>query len=800
MKTITLINPEEAQELFHRNRGWNNTLDSYIKALSEENTTTLVNANECNAVCSATTLKVKLGSEYTIPLDEFADAIQLEFKEITHLGALLSINEEPWLLRVYNSGTAEAISQIGQCFPSLRIIDFGSAKNPNIETLDGFLPCRYLHTLNLDHCYSLRDIRCLPQFMHLETLCLDGFTDAQQFWVLSACTNLKKLSQYGSDLKNLTHLEELKSLELLLLLKNENLSDISSLSELTSLNSLYLWGCKNLIDLSPLKGLHELTDLDLGWSENLTDLSPIASLHSLINLNLGNCENLTDLSLITGLHALKNLNLNNCSKLTDFSPLMGLHALTDLNLGNCENIKDLSPLKELHALQNLKLSGCTNLTRIQKICKLPRLQKIDSSNSPNIRDFEKLASLPELQELKWIDPLACSEVLMQCALNRQDKSYILEHSSQWIKEISRCKDAVRFCSLVLRCVGLLPTEERSESLSDVCTAMRERGLQAERTNDLDAFTWETWCTSVLELGTEDIERSFNLAAANLDSARETEVVLGPLIVASASWIELHPSEKQHVLSWVHKQLQLLEEYPEAQRQIAPSAAVFFASLNDKEQVNFWLAKATDERAPLWREKVLLALVAFYAKKQVFSEARRLISEMSIEDQKDKAIVETASAMAQLHPVDAAFLLDDVKDLNLSSAAARQLLEIPEVLSQPQGIYQLLLHLQGDPEELASCLEALIHKDPEGKVADAVSSLFVHQASSGPSASVLLELCKHPAIAEFIPKRALDNYISGLQESAQIELASSVSHLVDDLQKHDVLKAEYAAELTAMMQG
>jgi hypothetical protein len=328
--------------------------------------------------------------------------------------------------------------------------------------------------------------------------------------------------------------------------------------------------------------------------------------------------------------------------------------------------------------------------------------------------------------------------------------------------------------------------------------LRSRGLQSELLNDLDAYTWETWCNLVLELDATETIDCFRSALSDLDIKRETEVLLGPVIVASSEFIHKYPSEKEKTITWVNEQLLQLEIHPEEQRQIAPSAAVFFASLNKKEEVLFWLKKATNEKAPLWREKVLLALVNYYASQTDYAEARRMLDEMQIQEEKDKAIAALAKFMAATHPIDAGFLLDDIHEETISTEAARNMLKQPAMLREPQGIYQLLLHLQSNPDELASILETMISKDTDGQLAAAVKQLFLQIQTAGPSATVLLELCKHPSILDFVKPRALEKYKAQLQERALQELSTMVPNLISEMQQEDMIDGEEALELTQLM--
>jgi hypothetical protein len=233
----------------------------------------------------------------------------------------------------------------------------------------------------------------------------------------------------------------------------------------------------------------------------------------------------------------------------------------------------------------------------------------------------------------------------------------------------------------------------------------------------------------------------------------------------------------------------LENHAEEQWQIAPSAAVFYASLNKKEDVLFWLKKATNEKAPLWRERVLRSLVKFYAKKENFADARRLLDEMQIQDEKDHAIAELAQAMAASHPVEAGFLLDEIHEANISDEAARMLLQQPSMLSAPQGIYQLLLHLQSNPDELSSALETMIERDTKGKIADSLKKLFIQSEPTGTSAAVLLELCKHPLVAQFVKAWKLEELMKEFNMNLLNEKRNHKNYFIDLLESRKLIDME-----------
>ena len=528
----------------------------------------------------------------------------------------------------------------------------------------------------------------------------------------------------------------------------------------------------------------------------MTNYNGLLNLVNLRNLQIDYANNLFDLNCIVNSVGLTNLSIVSCDGLVDISALSSLTALKSLDLSWCHGLTDLSPIEGLKGLTKLNLNYCPNVVKIEPLTVLPNLSILELESSPNIRDFERLAGLNQLIELTWVDPLACTNVLMQCACNRYDTVYIFTNFHRWVKEVFLCKE-VSFVSNLLSCIALLEENTIKEPLLAICSAMRIRGLQGENLNDLDTYHWESWCGMVLQLSAEDAMACLIAAVSELDLKRETEVVLAPIIVAASEFIQKHPDEKDAVFTWVSAQLLQLQETEEML--IAPSASVFFASLNLKEEVVLWLTKATTEKAPLWREKVLSALIKFYAVKDDFVESKRLLAEMQVPDEKDKAIAVLALAMARKYPIEASFLLDDIKEAAITTEAARKLLASPEVFTNAQSIYQLLLHLQGNADELAACLETMIINDISGKVADGIKSCFLQKQQSGPSAAVLFELCKHPAILEFVKPRALEKYKAQLQERMLLEITLAVGQLVEEMKEQEMIEIDEAIELIQLIQ-
>ncbi|PYQ65591.1 MAG: hypothetical protein DMF53_05195 [Acidobacteria bacterium] len=170
-------------------------------------------------------------------------------------------------------------------------------------------------------------------------------------------------------------------------------TDLKPLSGLQSLHSLNLAGCYEVTDLSPLSGLAGLQSLDLG-STGVTDLSPLSGLAGLQSLNLSG-TGVTDLSPLSGLAGLQSLNLSSTGVM-DLSPLSGLAGLQSLNLSST-GVMDLSPLSGLAGLQSLNLSS-TGVMDLPPLSGLAGLQSLYLAGT-DVTDLSPLSGLASLQSL-----------------------------------------------------------------------------------------------------------------------------------------------------------------------------------------------------------------------------------------------------------------------------------------------------------------------------------------------------------------------------------------------------------------
>ena len=626
--------------------------------------------------------------------------------------------------------------------------------------------------MNLGGNKSLIDLSPLSGLTNLSILNLGGCESLSDLRPLSGLTNLSTLNLLGnkslSDLSPLAGLTNLSSLDLS---SCNSLSDLSPLAGLTNLSTLDLVGNKSLIDLSPLAGLTNLSSLDLSSCESLSDLSPLAGLTNLSTLNLSDCNSLSDLSPLAGLTNLSNLVLSSCESLSDLSPLAGLTNLITLDLSWCNSLSDLSPLAGLTNLSTLDLSYCTSLIFVKHLAKLKNLIDLNLSDSGNIRDFEELINCTNLKKVYWIEKAICSYVLAGSAIKRKDVAFIENRINDWIQDIKFSKNPIAFANEIIAASVLIKSKAQATThLINAASQIRARGLaDGEKGNAISAYVWELWSDAALQLGAEHFTACFESALANLNTEREIEAVLSPMLTALADLPIQYPSAKTWALQLVEQTLLPISEQEDAARMAAPAAAVFYAGMQMPEEVLLWLKRGTHPNIPRWKDTVLLALVNYYATKNNFVKAREYTSQIELPDVKDQARILLAEAMAGTMPNEALEEFASISDLLQQIALAKKLMLEPNITNNSKGIYQLLLCLEQSPTDLGDFIKTLLSQNPESKLVSAIEALFAKEPQvASTSATALLTICANPSISDFISPRVLERLKQELQETANNE--------------------------------
>ena len=523
-------------------------------------------------------------------------------------------------------------------------------------------------------------------------------------------------------------------------------------------------------EFSQMDNFPELQIIDFGSGENehLIHINLISAFKKLHTLNLDNCPALIDIGGLVNLPTLETLFLKAFS---DEKQLKNISQLGSLKNLSHNSLRDLSPLSGLRNLSTLNLSSCTSLIFVKHLAKLKTLIDLDLSSSSNIRDFEELINCPNLKKVEWIEKAICSYVLAGSAIKRKDFYFIENRINDWIQDIKFSKNPIAFANEIIAASVLVTSKAQATThLINAASQIRARGLaDGEKGNAISAYVWELWADAALQLGAEHFTACFESALANLNTEREIEAVLSPILTALADVPIQYPSAKTWALNLVSQTLLPISEQEDAARMAAPAAAVFYAGMQMPEEVLLWLKRGTHPNIPRWKDTVLLALVNYYATKNNFVKAREYTSQIELPDVKDQARILLAEAMAGTMPNEALEEFASISDLLQQIALAKKLMLEPNITSNSKGIYQLLLCLEQSPTYLGDFIKTLLSQNPESKLVSAIEALFSKETQvASTSATALLTICANPSISDFISPRVLERLKQELQETAANE--------------------------------
>jgi hypothetical protein len=93
---------------------------------------------------------------------------------------------------------------------------------------------------------------------------------------------------------------------------------------------------------------------------------------------------------------------------------------------------------------------------------------------------------------------------------------------------------------------------------------------------------------------------------------------------------------------------------------------------------------------------------------------------------------------------------------------------------------------------------MIFKDSDGQLAAAIKQLFLQPQTAGPSATVLLELCKHPVAGQFVKTWKLEELMKELNEASKIEQMNYAAQFIDLLEHKKLIDPEERAMITAKL--
>jgi len=233
-----------------------------------------------------------------------------------------------------------------------------------------------------------------------------------------ALKKLKTIDLSSNLLSNISHLQELITIEELYLHDNKFIDDIYSIAELKNLKVLDL-SHNSIYDISPLRKLRKIKKLYLYYNP-INDISALEEFTNIESLLLGETE-IDDISALKNLKKIKELNLHGIGLICDISALKELINIKTLWLGE-NNIEDISPIQDLINIRDIDLSN----NQINDIWALKRLKNITrlDLNSNYITNISVLSEFKKIETLdltnnnikilpKWI----CDFPKMNISLN-----------------------------------------------------------------------------------------------------------------------------------------------------------------------------------------------------------------------------------------------------------------------------------------------------------------------------------------------------------------------------------------------
>jgi hypothetical protein len=215
----------------------------------------------------------------------------------------------------------------------------------------------------------------------------------------------------------------------------------------------------------------------------------------------------------------------------------------------------------------------------------------------------------------------------------------------------------------------------------------------------------------------------------------------------------------------------LERDEDHARRAAPGAAVFFAGFGLDADVRRWLEHGTHPDAPVWKDRVRLALLQRALRNEALDEARDLFRDLATPRLRDEARALLAHAFAARLPDQAARELDAIEDDALRAKAAKALQAEPALLATPQGLYALLLAQQHDPDALGDTLSALVDACPHSPLVEAVRRDLAPPVAAAPDP--LPAVLAAPAWREEVAGRKWDAFTATLPDARAL-LAEAVA--------------------------
>jgi len=268
------------------------------------------------------------------------------------------------------------------------------------ESYDGYLEVNKLEKEDVD---SLKKISNESGVSFV--ILYEGIDQQSVDFLLSTCTNIKKLQLYdydGYDLSAMKNLSELKDLSISGKWGTHNAKlDLSSLNGINSLETLNISKCR-ITDLSGLSSHTGLQKITFSNNEFQCNLEFLAHTKKVTSFTAGELKKFSSLKHLTNLEYLE---LNSPRHLNNehFQFIKKLKNLKKIKLYVLSDLSSISGIEHCKKLEEIEFSGIGRLTDISPLSKLTKLKKITIKNTP----ITKLPQLKctELENLNIISTL-----------------------------------------------------------------------------------------------------------------------------------------------------------------------------------------------------------------------------------------------------------------------------------------------------------------------------------------------------------------------------------------------------------
>ncbi|WP_194534661.1 T9SS type A sorting domain-containing protein [Zobellia nedashkovskayae] len=214
------------------------------------------------------------------------------------------------------------------------------------------------------------------------------------------CTELlKNLSLNGSDITDLSALDEITSIARDLTIKNTGLVNLNGLDNLVSLGDLIIENNENLLNLTGIESLSIIKNISIKYNYNLTSLHGLSNVSEIDeDLSLTNSSALIDISGLSGLNEVGgNFTIGGVG-LANFSDLNQLQVVQgDFSITSMLSLTDLSELSALHTVNGVL--SIKNHTNLQSITGFPSLVQIGGLDIDNNKYLQSILGLSALQNI-----------------------------------------------------------------------------------------------------------------------------------------------------------------------------------------------------------------------------------------------------------------------------------------------------------------------------------------------------------------------------------------------------------------